>query len=103
MAVVVRFGAVPEDGCVGCGKPEVPAGRACFLVAVEGPPLLGLQASSGSRPFEDDEGASTRGRLAQARAWALAASRLIRLNKPGRGSIYPVGGGGASNRGHLGG
>ena len=74
MAVVVRFGAVPdsEDRCVGCGKPGVPAGRARFPVACEGPPLLVLHANSGPRPLEDDEGSSSRGRLAQARAWARA-------------------------------
>ena len=68
MAVLVRFGAVPRDVCVDCGKPGVPADRARFLVAGEGPPLLGLQANSGPRPLEEDEGASTRGRLAQAEA-----------------------------------
>ena len=74
MVVVVRFRTVLGDGCVDCGKPEVPAGRARFLVADEGPPLLVLHANNGPRPLEDDEGSSTRGRLAQARAWARAVA-----------------------------
>ena len=67
MAVVVRFRTVLRDGCVGCGEPEFPAGRARFLVAGEGPPLLVLHVI-GPRPLEDVERSSTRGRLAPARA-----------------------------------
>ena len=67
MVVVVRFRTVLWDGCVGCGKPGFPAGRARFLVAGEGPPLLVLHAI-GPRPLEDVERSSTRGRLAPARA-----------------------------------
>ena len=54
MAVVVRFRAVLGDGCVGGGKPGFPAGRARFLVAGEGPPLLVLHAID-PRPLEDVE------------------------------------------------
>ena len=64
---MVHFRAVPEDGCVGCGRPGVPTGRARFLVAGEGPPLLVLHAID-PRPLEDVERSSTRGRLAPARA-----------------------------------
>ena len=51
----MRFGAVLGDGCVDFGKHGLPAGRARFLVAGEGPPLLGLHANIGPRPLEDDE------------------------------------------------
>ena len=67
MVVRVRFRTVLGDGCVGCGRPWFPTGRARFLVTGEGPPLLVLHAI-GPRPLEDDERSSTRGRLAPARA-----------------------------------
>ena len=66
MAVVVRFRAVLGDGCIGCGRPGFPTGRARFLVAGEGPPLL-VPHAVGPRPLEDER-SSTRGRLAPARA-----------------------------------
>ena len=86
MAVVVRFRAVLGDRCVGCGRPGFPTGRARFLVAGEGPPLLVLHAIC-PRPLEDDERSSTRGRLAPARAWARAAATCASSSAGCRGCL----------------
>ena len=74
-AFLVRLVAVLVDGRVDCIRPgsgecchSPPVGRTHFLGAGQGPPLLGLLGNDGPRPFKEDEGASTRGRLAPAEA-----------------------------------